>query len=166
MACARISLLAGILLTGASAAVASACPQELAVYGDPDKSLTVEFMPRENEAMAASHSFEVKMANGIVLDGAVIWSGHAARPEGIMMNGCPDGDVTGEELAACTIWQGVIYSVDSLGNVDLLPPEGADAPEQLLFPDLGRAIRMSAVWGDGNVTVVPWDVLRLEACQE
>ncbi|MFZ2100893.1 MAG: hypothetical protein WAU86_10050 [Oricola sp.] len=161
----RIAASMAFCLAGPQAALA-ACPQELAVYADPDKSLTLEFSPRENAAQAISHGFKVVMANDIVLDGVVIWSGDEARPDAIMMLDCPDGDVTGDELAACIVWQGVVYSVDGQGNVDLLPPEGADAAERLLFPDLGRTMRLSALWGDGKVTVAPWDVLALDACQE
>ena len=38
---------------------------------------------------------------------------------------CPKGDVTGAELAVCTVWQGVIYTSDDKGNIELLPAEGA-----------------------------------------
>jgi hypothetical protein len=89
-----------------------------------------------------------------------------ARPNGIMLHGCPEGDVTGEEIDACTVWEGVIYSVDGSGRVGYLPAEGAPAAEQLLFPDLGRGVRYSAVWGEGRVEIVPQDILALSGCQE
>ena len=32
---------------------------------------------------------------------------------------CPTGDVTGPEYDRCTVWQGVIYTADETGNVEL-----------------------------------------------
>jgi NAD(P)-dependent dehydrogenase (short-subunit alcohol dehydrogenase family) len=34
----------------------------------------------------------------------------------MVMHNCPEGDVTGEEIAACTVWEGVIYTLDGLVN--------------------------------------------------
>ena len=129
-----------LMLTCATAANA-ACPQQLAVYSDPDKSLTVEFTPNEGEMMTVSNRFRVVMANDVVLDGLVIWGNGVSRPDGLMM-------------------------VDEFGNVDFLPPEGADAAAQLLFPDFGRFVRYSALWSEDKVTVAPWDVVKLSGCQE
>ena len=63
--------------------------------------------------------------NDVVLDGIVQWSDGVARPNGMLMHKCPEGDVTGAELAVCTVWQGVIYTSDDKGNIELLPAEGA-----------------------------------------
>ena len=53
---------------------------------------------------------------GVVLDGIVMWTDGVSRPHGSLMYKCPTGDVTGDELAACTVWQGVIYSVGRQGQ--------------------------------------------------
>ena len=45
------------------------------------------------------------------------------RPNGIVMYNCPEGDVTGDDLEACTVWQGLIYGVSAAGQVDNLLPE-------------------------------------------
>ncbi|WP_200914051.1 hypothetical protein, partial [Microbacterium sp. Leaf203] len=63
-----------------------------------------------------------------------------------LMYKCPDGDVTGAELQACTLWQGVIYAADETGVVSLLPKKG-DAPKTLIFPDLGPSLRHSSAYG-------------------
>ena len=157
------TLLFGIAGVGASQA---ACPQGLAVYTDANDAISVEFTPNDGGRMLASNVFKAVMANDIVLDGFVIWNVGVARPNGIMLHGCPEGDATGEEIAACTVWEGVIYAVDGSGHVDYLPGESEPAAEQLLFPDLGRGVRYSAVWGENKVTVVPQDVLTLSGCQE
>ncbi|TIT58055.1 MAG: hypothetical protein E5W90_37115, partial [Mesorhizobium sp.] len=79
---------------------------------------------------------------------------------------CPTGDVTGDELAACTVWEGVVYSADEKGNIALLPAEGVDAPKALIFPDLGPSLQMSSAYGANGFSKVPWDVFSLKGCQE
>jgi hypothetical protein len=89
-----------------------------------------------------------------------------ARPHGSLMYKCPTGDVTGDELAACTLWEGVVYSADDKGNIALLPAEGMDAPKTLIFPDLGPSLQMSAAYGENGFSKVPSDVFSLKGCQE
>ena len=74
-------------------------------------------------------------------------------------------DVTGDELDACTVWQGVIYTADAAGAIGLLPKRG-DAPETLVFPDLGPSLQLSAAYGANGFSKVPWDVFALKGCQE
>ena len=74
--------------------------------------------------------------------------------------------MTGEELAVCTVWQGVIYTSDATGNIELLPAEGAGAPEKLILPDLGPSLRLSSAYGASGFSKVPWDVFALKGCQE
>lgn len=160
---ALIPLLAMLWATTANAT----CPIELAVYGDRDKAAEIDFRPTL-ESATVTNSFKMVMDNSIVLDGVVMWSDEVARPNGMLMHQCPEGDVTGEELDACTVWQGVIYSVDEQGNVGLLPREriAAAAPKKLIFADLGHSLRMSAAYGPDGFSKVPWDVFELKGCQE
>ena len=74
--------------------------------------------------------------------------------------------LTGAEIEACTLWEGIIYTADSSGNIELVPAEGVDAPQTLIFPDLGPALRMSAAYGAKGFSKVPWDVFALKGCQE
>lgn len=142
----------------------AACKQELAVYSEPETSASLEFRP---EGVATSHEFRLVFAeNHIVLDGIVMWTEGVARPQGMLMHNCPEGDVTGEELAACTVWQGVVYAVDEQGHIDLLPPAGADAAAQLLLPDLAASLRHSSAYGMSGLSKMPWDAFRLSGCQE
>ena len=104
--------------------------------------------------------------NDVVLDGVVMWTEDVARPNGMLMHNCPEGDVTGEELAACTVWQGVIYTVSEFGAVGLLPERGAAAAVHLILPDLGPAVRNSPIWGAHGVSKAPWDSFTLSGCQE
>lgn len=142
----------------------AACPIELAVYGDRDGAAGIDFRPATNQA-AVTNAFRMNLDNGVVLDGMVMWSEGTERPYGSLTYKCPEGDVTGDELDACTVWQGVIYSADEAGAVGLLPRTG-DAPRTLVLPDLGPSLRLSAAYGEGGFTTVPWDVFALKGCQE
>lgn len=153
-----------LLMSGANAAQA-ACPIELAVYEEAETSASLNFRPAAGGAATATHAFKLALA-GIELDGMVLATDPPMRPWGMAMHKCPLGDATGAELDACTIWQGVIYSVNEQGHVDLMPPEGGDAPKTLLLPDFGRAVRLSAIWGASGVSKAPWDVFELKGCQE
>jgi hypothetical protein len=106
------------------------------------------------------------LANGFVLDGIVQWSEGIERPYGMVTHECPTGDVTGAEIAACTVWQGVIYGSDLAGNIGLLPDEGEPAPDRLLFPDLGPSLADALGGDDSAFAGASFDVLALQGCQE
>lgn len=156
-------LAAGVAQTGSAAF--AACPLELAVYGDAEGSAEIDFRPTGGSAVV-TNTFKMVLDNDVVLDGIVMWTQGVARPHGSLMYKCPTGDVTGDELAACTLWEGVVYSADDKGNVALLPAEGVDAPKTLIFPDLGPSLQRSTAYGANGFSKVPWDVFSLKGCQE
>ena len=159
----KMRLALAILLLSATAAQA-ACPIELAVYEEAETGASLTFRPAGGAA-TATHAFKLSIA-GVELDGMVLATDPPVRPWGMALHKCPMGDATGAELDACTIWQGVIYGVNEQGHVDLMPPEGGEAPKTLLLPDFGRAVRLSAIWGAAGVSKAPWDVFELKGCQE
>jgi hypothetical protein len=144
--------------------VLAACPIELAVYGDRDGAAGIDFRPAINQA-TVTNAFRMNLENGLVLDGMVMWSEGMARPYGSLTYKCPEGDVTGDELDACTVWQGVIYAADETGAIGLLPKTG-DAPKTLVFPDLGPSLQLSTAYGANGFSKVPWDVFALKGGQE
>lgn len=95
-----------------------------------------------------------------------MWSDDPARPNGLLMFQCPQGDVTGAELEACTLWQGVIYAVDGQGEIGLLPGEGSPAPQSLIFADLGYQLRHAPAFANAGLFTVPWDGFKLSGCQQ
>lgn len=143
----------------------AACPVELAVYGDRDGAAGIDFRPTGQSAVV-TNSFKMVLDNGVMLDGLVMWSEGVARSYASLMYNCPDGDVTGEELEACTLWEGVVYAADGTGKVSLLPGEGQDAPPTLVFPDLGPTLKQSSAYDEGGFSKLPWDVFTLKGCQE
>jgi hypothetical protein len=153
-------------LTTANSSAQAACPIELAVYGDPQSGSEIDFSPTGTSA-TVTNSFRLILDNNVVLDGIVMWTdGPAARPHGSLMYKCPTGDATGQELAACTLWDGVIYGVDEKGVVGLLPGEGTEAPQSLVFPDLGPSLEMSTAHGGSGFSKAPSDVFTIKGCQE
>ncbi|MER9424279.1 hypothetical protein NKI88_17705 [Mesorhizobium sp. M0317] len=160
-----------VLALSLAAAVATpipaqaACPLALAVYGDAESDAGIDFRPT-TDAVTVTNSFTMVLDKGIVLDGIVMWTSGVSRPHGSLMYKCPTGDVTGDELAACTVWQGVVYSADDKGNIALLAAEGTDAPQSLIFPDLGSSLQMSSAFGSNGFSKLPWDVFLLKGCQE
>jgi hypothetical protein len=143
----------------------AACPMELAVFGDRDRAGEIDFSPAKGLAVV-TNAFRMVLERDVVLDGIVMWSGgDIRRPYGFLMYQCPDGDVTGEELTACTVWEGVIYTSDDKGNIGLLPAEG-EAPATLIFPDLGPSLAQSSVHGANGLSRLPGDVFALRGCQE
>ncbi|WP_432345732.1 hypothetical protein WMC41_19135 [Shinella yambaruensis] len=157
-----VLVLAGFL--AATAASAAECRQDRALYADRDGAYELTFEPVGSDAAATSHHFKLKiLASGVVLDG-VVMPGEPARSNGMVMHDCPEGDVTGEEIAACTVWEGVIYALDGAGDAGLLPEEGVAAAETLLLSGFGPSVRYSTLWDDGKATVAPWDVFRRKGC--
>ncbi|HEY0121988.1 MAG TPA: hypothetical protein VGC14_09530 [Rhizobium sp.] len=145
---------------------ADECVQEKAIYGDMDDAYELRFEPA-GPAAAVSNKFKFTVRNTpIVADGVIMRSDDGPHANGAIMFNCPDGDVTGADLRACTVWQGMIYASDMKGDIGALPTEGAGAAARLFLPALGPSIRQSIIWGEGKATVAPWDVLTLKGCGE
>jgi hypothetical protein len=152
------------LLAAASPALA-ACPIELATYADTRGVAELEFTPGKGGA-TVSNSFRLLLGKDVVLDGIVQWTRGFERPYGWLSRGCPEGDVTGADLEACTLWAGVIYTSDETGSIGLLPAQGEDAPKTLILADLGPSLNVAKVVGSAAGVPVPDDVFALMGCQE
>ena len=154
-----------VLMSALAAAPAlAACPQELAIYEDNlGQSLT--FTPPGPQGQAAEHHFSLRI-NGQDLQGVVMWSENPDRPNGIVMDSCPEGDVTGEELEACTVWQGVIYGLTKEAGAPFLGKRGSDHAEALLLPDFSRSVQGHTFKNSMPSPPKAEDVFRMKACQE
>ncbi|MCF3639991.1 hypothetical protein LXM94_08415 [Rhizobium sp. TRM95111] len=153
-------------LAAASVAEAADCVQEKAVYADRDGAYTFAFEPVGSEAAATSHHFKVTMpGRDLALTGIVMTSDDGVtRANGMIMHNCPEGDATGEEIAACTVWEGVIYSVEGNSLIGILPSAGEKAAPELLFAGLGPAFLYSALNESGRLPAPPWDLLSFRGC--
>ena len=148
----------------AAAPSIAACPQELAVYED-SSGQALTFAPPPVGGQAAEHSFSIRIG-GQDLQGVVMWSEGPERPNGIVMDHCPEGDVTGEELDVCTVWQGVIYGLTKDAGAPFLGKRGADHAEALLLPDFSRAVQSHTFKNPLSGPPKADDVFRMKACQE
>lgn len=146
---------------------ADECSQAKAIYADEAGGYQLSFEPVGSEAAVTSNHFKISInGTGLLLDGVVMASGEPERPNGIVMHNCPTGDVTGAELAACTVWQGPIYTVDSAGKVGLLQGEDAPAAEKVLLPSFAPSLRASSAWGEGKAQSDSSDVFEFMGCAE
>lgn len=159
-----LALVAASVFAIAASPAHAACPIELATYRDGEGKASLEFRPAE-PAAAVTNSFRL-IADGVVFDGLVMWTDEVRRPVGMLSFRCPEGDATGAEIEACTLWQGVVYAVDERGQVSLLPAEGTAAPPRLILADLAYAMRFSTAWKTTGLAAAPGDVFELSGCQE
>ena len=115
------------------------CPQALAGYGTTDRRVLLEF------AGSADLSFSVILEgrNGR-FDGFVFPSEEEGGMAGVILDDCPDGDVTGAELEACTVWQGPVRTVDANGNAGDLPASNELAAGYLHLEGLAAALNERA----------------------
>lgn len=157
------ALVTAALLTSMAVPALAACPQELSIYEDTSgNSLT--FSP-PHDSQAAEHEFKLRIGP-TELQGVVMWSKDPDRPNGIIMDNCPDGDVTGEELNACTVWQGVIYGLTKDADAPFIGKRGTPNAEALLLPDLSRYLHDHSFKSPLAGPPKADDVFRMKACQE
>lgn len=157
------SSIAAAWVAGAFPAAAADCPIERAVYAEPEAGVELRF-DASGENTPLSHRFSLVSSNAkMKVDGHVLYDPEIERPVAMALDNCPEGDVTGADIAACTVWKGIIYAADkATGQVDLIPDEGADAPDSLILPGFGPAIAASTF--GAAMTAMPWDVFKFKQC--
>ncbi|MEM5470648.1 hypothetical protein WNZ14_02830 [Hoeflea sp. AS60] len=158
-----------LMLALVSAPAQAACPQALAVYSDAASGAEIAFSGPLSQADGMQHRFHLTFAeNDVRMEGVVMMAGEPDRPWGVILHNCPQGDATGAEIDACTVWEGVIYTIGSTGEAGWLPVLDANstAGDSLLLPDFGAAVMRSQAWLARQVTMLPGDVFKLKACQE
>ncbi|WP_412050391.1 hypothetical protein ACK6D9_01585 [Hoeflea sp. Naph1] len=161
-------LVVAALSSAATVAAQAACPQALAVYSAADTGAEIAFSGPLGEADGMRHRFAISFAgSGVVMEGVVMMAGEPDRPWGIILHECPQGDATGAEIDACTVWQGPIYALDESGGAGWLALSGdGQAAASLLLPDFSAAVMQSKAWREQRIMQLPGDVYRLSGCQE
>jgi hypothetical protein len=144
----------------------AACTQDRAIYTDRDDTYTLAFRQvPEDQPVATSNEFSIeKNDSGLKLDGVVMWNEGVARPNGIIMYKCPTGDVTGDELQACTVWRGVIYALKEGADADLLAQAKEPAAQALLLPDFSSSMSSFDFKSQKTIETFPWEVFRFKEC--
>jgi len=164
----RIAL-AIFALAVVSTPASAGCWQELAVYKEAQAGAEIDFLgARPDDGVL--HRFKVLFPENSVMFEGTVFPGDApvSRPWAVVTYNCPHGDATGEEIAACTVWEGPVYGIDGTGNVFFLPEanNGEEAAETMLLPDFAAAVRLSAAWGAKGLSTAPKDDFKLSGCQE
>ncbi|MGH7003157.1 MAG: hypothetical protein ACREIP_04345 [Alphaproteobacteria bacterium] len=156
--------LAAVMIMAAPAH--AACTQDRAVYTDRDDDYTLRFRPlSEDQPDAASSEFSLERNDGdLKLDGVIMREGDAIRPNGLIMFQCPGGDATGDELRACTVWQGVLYALKEGAEAEFLPRAKEPAAQALLLPDLSASMSAFDFKRAKPLETFPWDVFRFKEC--
>lgn len=157
-----MSVMTSMLLGGE--ALATNCPQGMAIYEDQSSSLRLEFTSLRQDIAVMHHFSIATMSSELQFTGYVLESGEPVRPFGIVQNNCPEGDVTGEELAACTVWEGVIYGTSSDGMLDILPNAEQAALPQLLLPDFSHSLLQNEVWAKLDTGQEPMEIFKFVDC--
>jgi hypothetical protein len=155
----------GAALALLSAVARAACPIELAVYEDRDGIVEISFEP-VTESVTVTNQFRMQFDGAPAFKGMVLWTENPSRPNGLIIHDCPEGDITGAEIDACTVWQGPIYAIDGEGMAGFVPAEGQPAPEGLLLADFGYKLVGAAAFDILNLDKLPWDGFKLTGCQE
>jgi hypothetical protein len=143
------------------ATVGRSCPQALAVYSSENGQVSVEF------SGAGDLGFSVLIeGHGRPFEGHVYPGEDEGVTEGVVLDDCPDGDATGDEIAACTVWQGRMRTVGTDGSEGDFPLTNGPAAAGLAFPGLGGSIteRMPGLIADRSLEDV--ETLSLSACLE
>ncbi|MFA7414455.1 MAG: hypothetical protein WC048_08220 [Rhizobium sp.] len=157
------SFIAAAGMIGSYPVAAADCPIERAVYAEAEAGIELRF-EASGESTPVSHRFSlVAPAAKMNVEGHVMFDPEIERPVAMALDNCPEGDVTGADIAACTVWKGIIYAADkATAQIGLLPPEDTDAPDTLILPGFGPVIAASS-YGEA-VTATPRDVFTFKQC--
>lgn len=155
-------LAAGLVSLLAASPAIAACPQELAVYEGTDGTGGLEF-----RGGGAGMLSEMRLLYDGVEPVTAYLSHDDALDRTVTMIplNCPEGDVTGEELAACLVYQGAVYALDG-GDPAALPAPGKDAAEKLFLPNLATALWGNPQFGEAGPKGRPAEIFSLSGCQE
>lgn len=144
-------------------AAGAACPQALAVYEGTDGAGSLAFTGAgESAAQSVKISFEDMAPVTAYLTPSYAFE----RMEMVLPFDCPEGDVTGEELAACVIYQSAIYAIDDAGAVTGLPDGDQPAAERLLLPNFAGALWDNPQLDGKGSKSRPAEIFELKGCQE
>lgn len=140
---------------------ARSCPQALAAYGSPEKALLLEF------SGGADLGFRVVFeGSDWILTGHLFPGENDGDDQAVLLDNCPEGDVTGEELDACTIWQGAIYARDAGAARVTTPKHNESAAGILVLEGLADVLVKSEQVREHGLSVEKFEQLTLLACQE
>ncbi|MBB4065217.1 hypothetical protein [Gellertiella hungarica] len=148
---------------GFTGAFAAECPQERAVYQSVSGDYTLSFEKVDADAAAVTHLFALKTGD-MALEGLVMETEAPTRTVARIMKGCPDGDVTSDDIRACTGFEGYVYGIAKDSRAANLGPGRGDAASSVLFAGLGPALAASPLSGKYRLPEVS-DSFQFKECR-
>lgn len=140
--------------------VTGRCPQVLAAYATDDETVRLEFNGSDDM------SFRFLIAGEDPYQGYVFEAENEPGIAGIILDDCPEGDVTGAELEACTVWRGHVRGVDDDGGIAELAAFDDPAVGQLYLEGLAAALTKRMPDAADRLPLEQIERLNLVACQE
>lgn len=138
------------------------CLQEKAIYRGSD-GYVLGFEPVGSEAAAVSHRFEMTK-DAVTFTGFVMESDAPVRSLARVEKDCPEGDVTGADIAACTAHEGYVYAVSVAGEASNMPASTAPAAVHLLLSGLGPSLAAAPVAVALKLAPPSGDLFNLQGC--
>lgn len=147
---------------GASGAAALECLQSKAIYQADEGLYRLSFHPVPEQAATITHLFSLS-EGGLTLDGMVMQTEEPLRTIARIEKNCPEGDVTGDDIRACTIYEGYLYGIDDAGHASNLLSGGKQAAPRLLLAGLGPSMASSPLAAKSTLPLAP-DTFHLAEC--
>lgn len=141
----------------------AACPQDLAVYTGVDGAGELNF---KGGGESPSRRVDLLLTGVDPIITYLSVDQTSGRTDMVIPLNCPEGDVTGDELASCVVYHSAVYAVSVAGVIASLPESDQTAAEQILLPNLVSALWGNPQFGDSGPTARPAEVYKLSGCQE
>ncbi len=81
-----------------------------------------------------------------------------------IMKDCPEGDITGEDIRACTAFEGYVYAISGEGKAGNVGKGNVPAAANILFAGLGPILAASAVAAKMKLDIARTDLLEFRKC--
>lgn len=155
----------GIALCAVPISAQAACPQELAVYTAQSGTGGLEFVGGSS-AVAMSHEVRLLVADDLLMTGYVGVTQVRDQSFLLVPHECPDGDVTGEELAQCMVYENVFYGLSADGVPGRLPVRGQDAAKTILLPGFLQSLEAQSSRFSVEAIASASEIFQLSGCQQ
>ena len=139
-----------------------ACVQEKAVYTSAH-GFSLSFKPVGSDAAAVNNLFEMT-SGSVSLTGFVMESEAPVRSIARVEKDCPEGDVTGDDIAACTVFEGYVYAISAEGMAGNIPRGQEKSAAHLLLSKLGPSLAISPVSEKLKLTPPEGDLFTFKEC--
>ena len=138
------------------------CPQEKAVYTGAD-GYGMTFKPVDSDAASATHRFDL-LKDKTALTGYMMESEEPVRSIAHVEKDCPEGDVTGDDIAACTAYEGYVYAISADGKAGNLPAAKEPAAASILLSGLGPSLAASPLAEKLKLSAPSADLFTFKEC--